>query len=124
MKVKELLQIVSNIEKRPVKQKELALILKYDPTHFSNMNTSNQDIPAKRLKIIEEKYGIDLSGELEEAQNETNWAERLNLTRSEYEELLQLLQKDKYRILLCLRALAGDKQAIKDLKKLLNDNDV
>jgi plasmid maintenance system antidote protein VapI len=114
MKVKQLLYIISSHEKRQVKQVELAEMLGYSKQHFSEMNTANKDIPATKLKIIEEKYNINLSNEIDERYSAAHaeCAELLGTSFSQMDEIVKFAYEHRERLVALIKILSEKPDAL------------
>ena len=116
MKIKDAQQAIILKTGSNVSQGDIAKALNTSRQNISQLFLKNSELTNSKLEQLEKYFNIKFS-----PQPATSWSDKLGLTPAEYEELLKVLEKDKYKIFICLRAIAGDEQALKDLKKLFCD---
>lgn len=122
MKINDIYKKLVTITGKPISQAEFARSLNARRQNINDKLNRNSKISDEDVKKIEEYFHVDLSAPEKEITPENISGvikSRLNLTDSEYEKLLQVLEKDKYRVFLCIDAFAGNESSVKAVKKLL-----
>jgi DNA-binding XRE family transcriptional regulator len=123
MKHSEIIKkIRSDVE---LSQSKFADLLEVNASLINNIENGKSNIKFELAKKINKKFGYnieklmqgcldkDLSTSDEELKKE------LNLTDKDFDTLVNIVKQDRERFFLFCRACAGDKQAAKQLKKLL-----
>jgi transcriptional regulator with XRE-family HTH domain len=119
MKIQAIIEYLIRTTGKKISYEEIGKAIGTTKQNISYLVKNNSELPPEKLKDIENYFSVDFTKVKD--QPTASWSDKLGLTPAEYEELLKVLEKDKYKIFICLRAIAGDEQALKDLKKLFCD---
>lgn len=120
------------LKKYDLSQVELGKSLILSESFMSRLVHDKAPLPKNRQIQLTEQYNVNpayfLKGEgemfLDEQEKTTDaksqFQKELNLTESEFQELVKFIEEDKYTLFLFIKAKNGDKAALDTLKKLLS----
>jgi transcriptional regulator with XRE-family HTH domain len=115
--------ILKTIRKnKGLSQQDIGDIIGVKKAYISLIEVGKNKLSVKQIEAIEKALNVKFSDYEQEKTTDakSQFQKELNLTESEFQELVKFIEEDKYTLFLFIKARNGDKTALDTLKKLLS----
>jgi transcriptional regulator with XRE-family HTH domain len=115
--------ILKKIRKdKKLTQQNIAKMLGVSNQFVSAVEKNISSLNDEKVSLLENQLNVKFSDYEQEKTTDarSQLQKELNLTESEFQELIKFIEEDKYTLFLFIKARNGDKIALDGLKKLLS----